>query len=164
MIKTIEKCWGNFYKDLSYEESLFRDPEQVSVWQKVGYHLPSTTILINQTFSIHDYPQIEKNFSELVNVGICFHKLVPGHYLPTHVDKYGFYKSKNKITDSNQVHRYVVFLEDWKDGHILTVNDTVYTGWKAGDCVGWAGETPHSAINLGIEDRYTLQITGTYEG
>ena len=91
------------------------------------------------------------------------HKLPPGHYLPTHIDRYSFYRNRFNISNVDRVHRYVVFLEDWKDGHYLKVGNVVYQHWKQGDCVGWIGETPHSAINLGVEDRYTLQITGHYE-
>ena len=163
MIKTIEKTWDNFYKNLDYEERYFLDSDQTSSWAAVGHHLPVTTIFVNQSFSIDKYPHIKKHFEDLNNIGVCFHKLTPGHYLPTHIDRYGFYKKKHNIKDSNNIHRYVIFLEDWKDGHLLTVGNTVYSNWKAGDCVGWVGETPHSAINLGLEDRYTLQITGTYD-
>ena len=164
MIKTLEKHWDDFYKNIDYEERFFLDSDQTSLWVNAGHYLPTTTIFVNQNFSISDYPQIQKHFEHLTNIGVCFHKLTPGHYLPTHIDKYSFYKKLYKIKDSNTVYRYVIFLEDWKDGHFLTVNDQVYSKWKAGDCVGWAGETPHSAINLGVEDRYTLQITGIYEG
>ena len=57
----------------------------------------------------------------------------------------------------------MVFLEDWRSGHIMEVDDQQLTGWKAGDWVGWRYDTPHLAANLGTTDRYTLQITGTYE-
>jgi hypothetical protein len=160
MQKNIKPFWDKFYQTLDFETSLFRDPEQVSEWESAGHHLPSTTI------DIHQVPDPTTNFNEFIkhfdlkHIGVCIHRLTPGHYLPTHVDRYKFFKTKFNITDDNSIHRYVVFLEDWKDGHLLTVNGTVYTHWKAGDCIGWQGCTPHSAINLGVENRYTLQITG----
>jgi hypothetical protein len=164
MIKTIEKSWDDFFKFLNYEESLFRDPEQVAVWKDAGHHLPSTSIFVHQKDQINLYKNILKHFTDLENIGVCVHKLPPGHYLPTHIDRYAFYRQRYNVVNVNQVHRYVMFLEDWKDGQYLTVTNKVYSNWCAGDCVGWQGETSHSAINLGIEDRYTLQITGTYEG
>jgi hypothetical protein len=32
--------------------------------------------------------------------------------------------------------------------------------WKAGHVVEWLYDTPHMAANIGLEPRYTLQITG----
>lgn len=140
MIKTIPKFWDDFYKSLTYEESLFRDPDQLSVWENAGHYLPNTSILINQNFTVESFPEIKKNFNELREIGICFHKILPGHYLPTHIDRYSFYKNKYNVTDSNKIHRYVMFLEDWSDGHLITIDNQVYTNWKAGDCVGWSGK------------------------
>jgi hypothetical protein len=34
------------------------------------------------------------------------------------------------------------------------------TEWQAGDVVEWTYDTPHLAANMGIDPRYTLQITG----
>jgi hypothetical protein len=34
------------------------------------------------------------------------------------------------------------------------------TQWRAGDAVEWDYDTPHMAANVGLEPRYTLQITG----
>jgi hypothetical protein len=86
--------------------------------------------------------------------------MIPGHYLPNHRDPYSFYKQSNNINDVNQIKRYVIFLEDWADGHYLTIGDRVITNWSAGDVAGWSGEQLHSAINLGTINRYTLQLTG----
>ena len=33
-------------------------------------------------------------------------------------------------------------------------------GWQAGDTVEWTYDLPHMAANIGLEPRYTLQITG----
>jgi len=32
--------------------------------------------------------------------------------------------------------------------------------WKAGDYAIWTGNTKHFAANIGVDYRYTLQITG----
>ena len=37
-------------------------------------------------------------------------------------------------------------------------------GWRAGQVVEWQYDTPHMAANIGLEDRYTLQITGVEIG
>jgi hypothetical protein len=59
-----------------------------------------------------------------------------------------------------RIRRALVLLEDWKSGHYLEIQGKPVVGWKAGDVVEWVYDTPHMAANLGLEDRYTLQITG----
>ncbi len=54
----------------------------------------------------------------------------------------------------------MLLLEDWKPGHYLEVEGKPYVNWRAGDTVEWVYNTPHMAANVGLEDRYTLQITG----
>ena len=58
------------------------------------------------------------------------------------------------------IKRALLLLEDWKPGHYLEVDGKPYVNWKAGDTVEWLYSTPHMAANIGLEDRYTLQITG----
>jgi hypothetical protein len=100
-------------------------------------------------------------FSWLKDKVYTVHRFAPGAILPFHKDGYKKYQINHGIEDINQIHRIIVFLEDWKDGHILQVESKLYAHWKAGDFVSWHGETLHMAANLGHEDRYTLQITGT---
>jgi hypothetical protein len=54
----------------------------------------------------------------------------------------------------------LVLLEDWKPGHYFEVAGTPYVNWHSGDIVEWVYNVPHAAANIGLEDRYTLQITG----
>jgi hypothetical protein len=51
-------------------------------------------------------------------------------------------------------------LEDWQLGHYLDCNGKAFVHWQAGDVVEWTFDTPHSAANIGMTDRYTLQVTG----
>ena len=53
-----------------------------------------------------------------------------------------------------------MFLENWKSGHYFEVDGFPVFNWKAGDYCMWTHSVPHFAANIGIEDRYTLQITG----
>lgn len=80
--------------------------------------------------------------------------------LPYHHDKYGFYFSKHKELTVDNIRRIIVFLEDWRCGHISEIAGESHNNWKAGDWISWAGSTAHMAANLGPYDRYTLQITG----
>ena len=87
-------------------------------------------------------------------------KMSPGMILPYHSDKYGYYRSQHPGLKIENIKRVIVFLEDWKAGHISEINGESHSNWKRGDWISWTGETPHLAANLGFEDRYTLQITG----
>jgi hypothetical protein len=149
------------HRNLPYKKDTHRDAAQLDAWETMGYHRDSITMFTHQLPNPENwFAYLIDYFSFLSELRFAFHKLTPGHYLPTHSDSYGFYKKQQSINDSNQIMRYIVFLEDWQEGHLLTIEDHVYTKWAAGDCVGWKGETMHAAINLGTVDRYTMQITG----
>lgn len=90
---------------------------------------------------------------------VAFYRTPPANILPVHKDMYCNFMKMNNIKDVDKITRYIVFLEDAKLGHMFQVNKTVFADWKAGDVVGWTGSTPHAAYNLGIEHRYTMQIT-----
>lgn len=102
----------------------------------------------------------EKEFHWIENKGYAVHKMLPGSILPLHRDKYAFYANHHKIIDFNRIVRIIVFLENHKLGHILQVEDTPISEWKAGDYIYWTGKKAHLAANFGNEIRYTLQITG----
>ena len=52
-------------------------------------------------------------------------------------------------------------LDDWKPGHYLEIDGVGVVNWIAGDYFIWDSDVRHAASNIGTEDRYTLQITGT---
>jgi len=164
MKKSICPFWSNYYKTLSYTQEYFRDKEQLSAWKRIGHNIDNTTIGIcpikDET---HIIDTVSKHFVDLEHIGVCFHCLTPGHYLPPHQDKYGYYSKAHNVLDLNLIKRYVIFAEDWEQGHLLTVGSTVYSNWKAGDIVGWSGTTLHSAVNVGNKNRYTIQVTGVVD-
>jgi hypothetical protein len=79
--------------------------------------------------------------------------------MPIHSDKYLRYAQLFN-TNPEKVCRVLVMLEDWKSGHYLEIDGRGFVNWTAGDWFMWAADVPHAASNIGIEDRYTLQITG----
>ena len=79
--------------------------------------------------------------------------------MPLHGDHYTNFLKAYDIKDVNDIHRYIIFLEDAKLGHMMQIEKQVYADWQAGDVVGWPGTTSHAAYNMGIEHRYTMQIT-----
>jgi hypothetical protein len=104
---------------------------------------------------------INTHFRWLKNKHPTIHKISPGEIVPLHTDRYKYYNQKYDIVDDNDIFRLVIFMEDWKSGHYLEVENNGFTNWKAGDWVGWDMTASHLAANIGSTDRYTLQITGT---
>jgi hypothetical protein len=149
------------YQNLEFKTTMFKDSEQTAKWTKAGIDLNCLSIDLHQIDSPYEWMlPILEHFDAINKIKCCIHRTLPGRYLPTHYDLYEFYRKQNNINNINQVYRYIIFLEDGQDGHYLQVKDKVYFNWQAGDCVGWAGDTLHSALNFGINNRYTLQLTG----
>ena len=161
MFQYIPVNWGNKHTELNYTTAPFKDSIQENKWLSSG-HLPeSLTIDLHQMKEPYDWMvYLLDYFQHLDHVSFCFGKFKPGQYFPMHVDLYGTFKQKFNITDTKNIMRYVIFLDDSKDGHFLQVESQIYNKWKKGDCIGWNGSAAHLAANLGVEDRYTLQITG----
>ena len=160
-MESIVPFWDDYHLTLNYTTEQFRDPTQLEFWVKSGHDSNKLTIDLCQFNTDNDITtRIKSYFSNLDHIGICFHRLRPGHYLPLHKDKYGFYSKKYNISDLDLIKRYIIFLEDCSPGQMLIVKDTVYSNWKAGDIAHWQGTDIHSAVNLGMTDRYTLQVTG----
>ena len=90
---------------------------------------------------------------------VSFFRTPPGNYLPLHSDAYGYYMKYRSVADVEKIHRYIVFLEDAKFGHMMQIENQVFTDWKAGDYVGWTGSTLHAAYNFGVTHRYTMSVT-----
>ena len=51
-------------------------------------------------------------------------------------------------------------LEDWEPGHYFDIEHEAIVNYKQGEYVLFDAFTKHSAANIGLKDRYTLQITG----
>jgi hypothetical protein len=111
----------------------------------------------NISTDVLDYLNLKFNF---INPVYSVQKMLPGMILPYHSDRYGYYLSNNSNITIDSVQRVIVFLEDWKSGHISEISGESHTNWKKGDWISWKSSTPHMAANLGHSDRYTLQITG----
>ena len=94
-------------------------------------------------------------------MGVAFYRMPTGTVMPVHSDLYRSYiEVFNLLGKETSIRRALLLLEDWKPGHYLEVDGHPYVNWRAGDTVEWIYDTPHMAANIGLEDRYTLQITG----
>ena len=98
-------------------------------------------------------------FDKWDNILIGFTLLTPGQVLPLHYDTYTRTKNVFHLNESHSITRFVIFLEDSKDGHMFEIEDTIIKKWKRFDYVSWTDKTLHGAYNLGTENRYTLQVT-----
>lgn len=101
------------------------------------------------------------NTRQWKNFAWCFYKLPPGNWIPPHKDHFNNYMRFYKVKNKKQIMRSVVFLENWRPGHVFGLENKVFTNWTAGDCFTWDNETEHWGGNFGEETRYTLQLTGT---
>jgi hypothetical protein len=83
----------------------------------------------------------------------------PGNTIPIHRDT--FYQIKKKYPDRKEtIVRANIFLENWKTGHFLQYNDTVHTHWRQGEGHMWDESVLHIGANNGMENKYTLQVSG----
>lgn len=160
----IEPFWDiEEIKNFPYQRQPIADYE-IEKWQSEGYdHVKSFS---GQMYgSNNPMPRWVKHFEFYFQdyhhkFSYNFYKMQTLEIMPTHSDHYQTYMRVFDV-DFKDCVRILVMLEDWKPGHYLEVDGEGIVNWKAGDYVCWEGATPHAASNIGIEDRYTLQITAS---
>jgi len=159
--------WDDEYKKLAYIQEPFNDPVSTGEWLGQGYPPKFVGELCDMR---HQLPAWSQRFIEMFegqgwkDVGIAFYRMKTGTVLPTHTDTYKRYVELFDLEGrEHTIHRAIVLLEDWKSGHYLEVRGVPVIDWKAGQVVEWVYDVPHMAANIGLEDRYTLQITGHVE-
>jgi hypothetical protein len=160
----IPRFWGIEYKLLDYIEEDFNDPESIRIWRHQGYNCKFTGYMCDMRSPQPEWnDKIIKIYSEMgwKDIGTSYYRMSTGTVLPTHSDLYVKYVKLHNLQGQEQrIRRAIVFLEDWKPGHYSEINGIGLVNWHAGDVLEWDYDTPHAAANIGIEDRYTLQITG----
>lgn len=83
----------------------------------------------------------------------------PGQILPWHQDRFFFLKQQYPA-DTRPIWRFLLFLQDWKMGHVLQINDSMLHHWNRGDVVVFQPNTMHVSANIGLEIKWTCNITG----
>jgi hypothetical protein len=156
--------WDDEYKRLDYVNEQFNDPTSVELWISQGYANKFTGDMCdmrgqqprwNSTF-INTYADMGWK-----DIGTSYYRMATGTILPVHQDLYVRYiELFNLQGQEHRIRRAVIFLEDWHSGHYFEGAGQPMTNWQAGDVVEWVYDTPHMAANLGLEPRYTLQVTG----
>ena len=147
-------------------------------FRKATYYAPEWNVFAGSTHIIlqddneEDSSQILKKLREFNSTDLTLEKLrevagkQPQNTIP-HLD-IDFEPVKSQPVDTpfdlqgkeQTIYRAILFLEDWKPGHYAEYNYQPLVDWRVGDCVVWQYDAPHMAANLGLNPRYTLQITG----
>jgi len=155
--------WHKKHQNLKYVHEPFNDEEQVKKWITQGYdHKRFTGEMYDmrkpkpEWFDLNHF----KKMFRWEKLSWSFYRMRTNTILPEHIDTFKRYKQLYPDYDHNKIYRAVIFLEDWKPGHLLTIADKQFPQWKAGDYVWWRHDIPHLAANVGLADRYTLQLTG----
>ena len=160
----LEVFWDDEFKTLDFIQEPFNDPDSVALWLSQGYH---TKICGHMADMRHVLPSWNHRFVEFYtdlgwkNIGVSYYRMDTGTVMPVHSDLYRRYIELFDLQGQQHlIQRALVLLEDWKSGHYLEVMNQPVVNWSAGQVVEWTYDTPHMAANIGLEPRYTLQITG----
>jgi len=160
----INPFWDDEFKHLNYVREPFNDPESVNEWVTMGFGNKITGEMCDMRSTQPSWnSRIIKLFEDMgwKDVGTSYYRMTSGTVMPIHSDLYKAYiKRFNLEGKEHSVCRALILLEDWKPGHYLDCMGRAFVHWKAGDVVEWTYDTPHTAANIGFEDRYSLQITG----
>ena len=83
----------------------------------------------------------------------------PGNIIPLHRDT--FYQINKQYPDRTELKvRANIYLEDWKLGHFIQYNNEVSTHWRAGQGFLWDSSILHLSANAGMQNKYTMQVSG----
>ena len=162
----IEPFWDDEYKHLKYKKLPFNNQYDVSKWREKGYNQDERYFTgqmcghndVQPSWNDKIVEWVREEF-ELEDIGCCYYRMVTNEILPAHGDDYKLYREKFDC-ELDDINRIIIFLEDWKSGHYFEMEGEPKVNWKAGNYIIWKGGIEHMAANIGIEDRYTLQITG----
>lgn len=156
----VTPIWSESFKDFIFEKQPISENE-VSMWRDQGYnHSSFTGKMYNSKNPMPGWCQRVADEIGLKNCGYVIYKMETNDIMPTHVDHFSRYCKVFNVNVKN-VWRAAVFLEDWKPGHYFEIEGRAFCNYDKGSFVLWRHDSPHAAANIGVDDRYTLQITGT---
>tara|TARA_R110000850_G_scaffold93832_1_gene198375 strand:+ start:128 stop:640 length:513 start_codon:yes stop_codon:yes gene_type:complete len=148
----------NEYKAPKYE----RHPayaDDITEWKRQGYTHDSYTGAMHVVKDNHDWLNTIAKTIGLSNCGFTFYRMSTGDIMPRHADHFDTYQKIFNV-DKSKVWRAVVVLQDWESGHYFDIEHRAIVNYKRGEYVLFDAHCKHSAANIGLNDRYTLQITG----
>ena len=155
----------NYKQETSCINDLKKDQ---TIYEKFGglpeSYVYQNTILYQKFWNKNEcnYKQFEDQLDmDVVTVSSIMQP--PGCVIPIHQD--AFFQTRKKFPNTNkEIVRANIYLEDWKQGHFLQVNNVVDFDWKQGDGHMWNSDVLHIGANNGMQNKYTLQVTGFYMG
>jgi hypothetical protein len=156
----VSRFWNDDFKSLTYAKQPITDDE-VSTWRSQGYdHVKSFSGSMYDSRNIMpDWVLNMENMFGMHDQTYTLYRMTTLEIMPVHSDHFNTYCRLHNTTP-DKVQRVILMLEDWKPGHYFELDGIGYVNWKAGDWFKWTGDVPHAASNIGIEPRYTLQVTG----
>lgn len=158
--------WDDEYRQLIYTKKPFNNNHDMIRWRQEGYS--HSDDLFTGFLCDMNAPQpawrnqlIEwfEDYFKVTDVGCSFYRMTTGTVLPQHSDTYEMYCRMFNCETKNIV-RCLVMPESWVSGHYLEIDGTLIHSWHSGNFYWWRGSTPHMAANIGVQDRYTIQLTG----
>jgi hypothetical protein len=160
----IQPFWDDEFKSLLYTNEEFNDPENLALWTNLGYPNRFTGDMCDMR---DPQPRWNHRFIEFFqaqgwkDIGTSYYRMGTGTVLPTHADLYKRYIDLFNLQGrEHTIRRAIIFLEEWKSGHYFEGLGVPTVQWQAGDTVEWTYDAEHMAANMGVEPRYTLQVTG----
>ena len=156
--------WDDEYQHLDYANEPFNDDQLLDQWTQQGYPNRFTGDMCDMRQRQPSWNwRFINHFRERgwLDIGTSYYRMNTGTVLPTHGDLYKRYVELFGLAGrEHRIHRAIIFLQDWRPGHYAEYEGRPFVNWSAGDVVEWRYDTPHMAANLGLDPRYTLQITG----
>jgi hypothetical protein len=164
----LDVFWDDEYKKLDYIHEPFNDSEDVARWLSQGYQSKICGDLCDMRMPQPSWNhRFVKHFESLgwKDIGTAYYRMTSGTVMPVHQDRYVKYIDLFDLKGrEHTIRRALVLLEDWRSGHYLEAMGRPYVNWSAGTVVEWTYDAPHMAANVGLDPRYTLQITGHIDG
>jgi hypothetical protein len=156
--------WDDEFKDLEYIQESFNDQEDVRRWLAHGYQSKICGDMADMRGRQPSWNHLFVEYFESLgwrNIGTSYYRMTSGTVMPVHQDRYVKYIDLFDLRGlEHSIRRALVLLEHWRPGHYLEVAGCPFVDWYAGPVVEWCYDTPHMAANVGLDPRYTLQITG----
>jgi hypothetical protein len=160
---SVNPIWDTSFKNFVYVRQPLTQDEETE-WRAAGYtNRHFTGLMYDSTNPIPSWCNEIAEMLELTSCGFVFYKMPTGVVMPTHIDHFTRYCKVFNV-EKDKVWRAIVFLENWKPGHYFEIDGKAIVDYAKGDYILWSNDSPHAASNIGLEDRYTLQITGIKNG
>jgi len=160
----LDVFWDDEFKHLDYSNEPFNSDTDVRSWLAAGYQPKFCGDMADMRGRQPSWNhRLVEHYQSLgwKDIGTSYYRMSSGTVMPVHQDRYVKYIQLFGLEGQEHlIRRALVLLEDWRPGHYLEVQGEPFVKWQAGTVVEWIYDTPHMAANIGLEPRYTLQITG----